>query len=352
MEQFKGNGYLFLAVLLVILILLSVFYGRNLLEYVKKNDYVIYAGLLALMSFIVINWGNKKAAERSQKEITNETNKIVEKAVGKAAQEIQNEVKTITEKSTGDAVKQITKDVGKIKSELDGQLQLIDTATEKLTNLQENHDILVQIDFEFLLNEEDRKLDRDIFYFDMREQLTEGKFYELKITSNNLETIFASEINSFLPYDEDNTHADKFNIDDKFISAYKILYTGPEAHNPQPLRIQFVLDMRSSKFLLDNLKKGDIVEFLLFNKTLSNNDENSLISRRKKNSKYFIYGFSPFFGIEDVSKWPKASMKTTIRLRNGTILYCGKAKTSSMETGEDSGFHAISEVENIVKPNI
>nr|WP_288935859.1 hypothetical protein [uncultured Allomuricauda sp.] len=351
MEQFKGNGYLFLVVVLVILILLSIFYGRNLLDYVKKNDYIIYAGLLALMSFVVINWGNKKASERSQKEITEATNKIVEDAVGQATKEIQNEVKAITEKSTGDAVKQITDDVGKIKEELDDQLQLIDAATEKLTNLQENHDILVQIDFEFFLDEEDGELDKDTFYDDMREQLTQGKFYELQLISNNQKTIFASEIQSFLPYDEDNTHGDRFDIDDRFISAFKLLYTHPHAYNPQPLRLQFVLDMRSSNFLLTDLKKGDNVELLLFTKGVSAMDEYSVVRKRIQRKTYFQFGFGPFVATEGTDKWPKARMKTIIKLRNGTVLNCGYAKTSSLETGEDNGFHAKSEIVDIIKPD-
>ncbi|MER3318888.1 MAG: hypothetical protein RIB79_11415 [Allomuricauda sp.] len=342
MEQLKGNGYLFLVAVLVILILLGAFYGRNLLDYVKKNDYIIYAGLLALLSFIVINWGNKKAAERSQEKITKATNEIVEKAVGQATMEIQNEVKVITEKSTGEAVKQITDNVGKIKNELDEQLQSLKQATKQLKFLQANPDILVQIEYQFQYENESYDID---FYNNMVEQLTIGNTYELTLESGDKKSEFLSEKNSFRTFNEEIDDSQE-KIENTYVGA---ILSNEHYRNtsPQMVKVNYLLDVSVLDFNFEDLKIGDKVEFRLRKRT-SLNGENYLFEKRRANHDYFKGGFTSFVYGHD--SWPRAVVGLKVMTRNGYIFSCKVIKTDRLsKTDIDYGYVTLQEIIEITK---
>lgn len=335
MEGIIKIGFYILLVLGLIFTVVLFFYKKNIVEIIPGEGYILLAAVMAFASFVLLQKGTKAEAEKSSEQ----TNDLVKSAVNK----IDSSATQLAKKTEG-TVELITAHAGKVKDELDAKLLMIDAATAKLTNLQENQDILVQVDFELLHDQNDHDLDTDSYYFDFRDQITEGNYYELKLISDKKESTFASEIYSFLPYNESMTDTDKFNLDERFISAYKVLYTHPHAYDIQPLRVQFVLEMRSSNFNMEDLRKGDMVEFLLHKKGSNMADEKSLVSRRRRSRDYFKGGFESLFGIEDESKWPKSRLQMTIRLRNGLVLKCEKGKTNILGTDVDSGFYSTAKI--------
>lgn len=328
-----------------IIFLGSIIFRKNIVDYLEDKQYIIYAGILLLLSFVAIHIGNKESAKVSKEE----TEKLIKEVADKSVQETINRLDSSTEalvSKSDEAVTTITTHSTSIRDQLDKQLQVIDEATQTLKFLQENQDVLVQVKYEFLHGKEPRASEID-FYNDMCRELLNGNTYELTLISNNKESEFISENSSFRTFNEE--FDEEFEtIENTYASGalYNEHYWSP---NPQIIKVNYLLNVRVLSFHFKELKVGDNIEFRLRKSTSGNlSDENSLITRRRASNKYFKEGFASF--VPD-NGFPKASVSIRIMTRDGHIFSCKNLKTDRLSPADiDYGFITRQEVVEIIEP--
>lgn len=325
---------------------MSVNYGgRKVIEFLLNNNvYVIIAAVLAAGSFLLLNWGNNENAKASQQEIKASTNKIVKEAVNRATDQTATKLNTATETlidKTTEAVGEITEYTGEVREQLNAEMQIIERATKNVENITENQEILLQMEYMFAF--EDGHTGNLDFYTDIKFELTNNNFYELKLTSDGFTSEFASENNSFQVFQERLDGGQ--NIEKSFVNGWLYRELAGES-NPQSFRINYLLKANKLGFRLNEMNVGDLVEFSILKRTSGN----KIIKKPWRiEDNTLLYGFASIV-IFDESSWPKGSMSIRVKLKNGRSYLCEIDQINFHGEIPDYGFYANAKIIDIDEP--
>lgn len=346
MDSLRSNHYVFIVLVIVVI---GVIYGKdfidkikseNLREYIWGFRYVIIAGVLALGSFILINWYNKMAADDTQEEINN----LVEQAVDS----IQNQVATTVNELRDSVLTQIKDRTDSIMLDLENQKQSISSTTKGLSNLLENRDILVMVEYIFKNTVENVDATSQEFYDQMFNELTNGNSYELKLKSDGKKAAFGS-MNNFFQLFYEELHSEFGTIDETYANA-KLSGDSKWAFNPQVIRVNYSMEFQSLGFSLKELKVGDKIQFVLRKTHIAGlEDKSSLFYRRKQSRDYFRNSFLNFN--KHAGVLPQGSIKIKLMTRDGTIYECKNIQTNTLSSLDpDYGIYTEQSIEKIIKP--
>lgn len=311
-----------------------------------------FLGFVGTAMFAVI-------AHKSQKEATDNQNKIIElnESIGNAVERVEclnldigqstQNIEGLTVKSNelAASIKTSQEELQKLNSDTKRQ---IEETSSNLINLQVNRDILVRAEFVFQNDKENIGGEHEVFYYQMRDELTRGNYYELKMSSNGKVSAFGSDNNSFQIFQAEIYDNVFGSIDSTYTNAQ---YYGESlwAFNPQKIRINYLLNYQSLGFPLNDLKVGDKIQFVLRKvRPYMLMDENSLYSKRKRSSEYFKDSFSSFSQYRE--EWPKAKIRISIMTRDGRVYECKGVLTDLIvNEAPDYGIYTKQIVEKVIK---
>lgn len=347
MENSQAKIFFFIGLLIIVnIVVIGIFYGKSLMEYFgtgektqllfNKNIIIIGAGILGLISFILINWYTLKLADDSQEQI----NEKVEEAVSS----IQTQVEKTVNGLAGSVITKIDDKTGEIIIDLENQRHSISSTTKGLSNLLVNRDILVMVEYKF----ENIEAPSQEFYDQMFNELTNGNSYELKLKSDGKKAAFGS-LNNFFQIFHEELHSEFGTIDETYANA-KLSGDSRWAFEPLVIRVNYLMEFQSLSFSLRELKVGDMIQFVLRKAQVAGLvDKNSLIYRRKQSSDYFRNSFLNFN--KHAGVLPQGSIKIKLMTRDGTIYECKNIQTNTLSSLDpDYGIYTEQSIEKIIKP--
>ncbi len=329
-----------------IIFLLIILFRKNITEYLENSAYIVGAGIFLLISFVIIHLGNKNSAKVSKQETENLIEEVVSEAINKTKEGLESSTSSIIEK-TDTAVKEITDTTKYAIGQLNEQLNQVKQATATLKNLSENQNILVQAQFKIEHDPTGKAKSPfdNLYVFQLEEELRSGNYYELTLTSQESKNIFASTNNSFVTIIDSET----INMNNVFYNSYRSWDN--RANAPiQPISINYSLNMVSLDFLVEELKVGDQVEFLIEKRSDLIANYSQQRTDRTNNPSWFKGGFGHFVTLGNgKTSLPRTSINMEIKLRSGLLFECKTLSTTLANNNNNGGLYILAEVTKVHK---
>jgi len=305
-----------------------VFLAKKIWELLIDNHSLsmIIAAVLAFFSLIIIHAANRKSALNSQEELT----KTMEETAEITLDRINEATITMVSKSE-EASEKITQTIDILNTQLNGQLNLIDSATKNLKNQMENQEILLEIDYSFDWKFPNFDKYEPISYTSsMINQLSENNYYQLKIISKEgKESFFATDINSFRYIDD--TRNDEEIIENTFAP---VIILNEHAKYNHSFKMKFPIKAVSIRFLLEQISPGDIIEFVLTKNA----------AKKPSSKKDIISGFNLFTFTGHPEENPTGKIKLGIKLRNGKA-YTSKTTLCTITGTNSESFRCSAQIQ-------